>query len=200
MPRPHEATVKQVLARNGRDFRIRACIENAWTEVKDKYPDRSKWRRKSTTRAVMWENSVDAVIAALESDKGIRPIHHEDTVSFVADDKILFRLKKAGIKLFTSNYPTQLAYLFHDHDADLFGHTGYQRVEIVHIFNRYHTELDWIGVVARERKKVLWHFELPQKVAEVQPIRPVSTEKPAAETVLRPIAPPAEKKTDEEQP
>ena len=198
MPIPDEATVRQVLAKDGRDLRIRACIERSWANVKEKYQDRPRWRRKSTTRALMWENSVEAVAAEFDEDDGIKPVGHVDTISFVVDDIILFRLKKAASTLLSANYPTLLAELFHAHREDLFGHQGHQRVEVVHVFNRFQTELEWIGVVARDKDRILWKYELPDSAAGtgVVPL-PSPTPRPAADTVLRPAAVSGEKKTNE---
>lgn len=198
MPVPNEAVVRRVLAQNARDVRIRVCIEKAWDDLKKTYEDRAWWRRKSTTRAVMWENSVQAVLAELATDEGIKPIPHNDTVSFIADDLVRFRLKKAGLNLFTSNFPTPLADLFHQHEADLFGHVGHHRVEIVHVFNRFQTALDWIGVVAREKSRILWKFELPQGGTSVVVLPPIVPQKAAADSVLRPAANIDGKKPDEE--
>jgi hypothetical protein len=120
MALPDEAVVRRTLSVNNRDARIRLCIEKSWSDLKDKYTERPQWRRKSTTRAIMWENCVETVVAEFESDSGIKPVPHHDTVSFVADDLVFFRFKKATSGLFTSNYPTTLAELFHVHRRDLF--------------------------------------------------------------------------------
>lgn len=198
MPIPDETTVRRVLSRNDRDVRIRSCIEMAWTNLAENFPDRAWWRRKSTTRSVMWENSVQGVVVALEGDSGINVIPHNDTVSFIADDTVRFRLKKATTSLFTSNYPTFLAGLFHVHQADLFGHEGHHRVEVVHVFNRLHNALDWIGIVAREKSKLLWQYELPQGGAVVVALPPSPPMKPASDSVLRPTGG-TDKKSDEEK-
>ena len=199
MPQPNESHVRRVLAANDRDARIRKCIEQAWDSLKS-YSDRPKWRRKSTTRALMWENSIDAVVAELSGDAGIKTVAHNDTVSFIADDAVLFRLKKAASSLFTSNYPTFLASMFHDHHADLFGHEGHHRVEIVHVFNRFQTALEWIGVVARDKGNVIWQYELPHGSAAVVALPPaVPPTKPAADTVLHPASQIDEKKTDDDR-
>lgn len=199
MPTPDRDIVQSVLARHDRGARIRACIEKAWDDLKDKYSDRAWWRRKSTTRAIMWENSVEAVVAELDGDSGIKLIPHNDTVSFIADDSVRFRLKKAERSLFTSNYPTPLANLFHDHEeADLFGFSGHHRVEVVHVFNRFQTALDWIGVVARDKSRLLWEFELPQAGAPVVALPTSKPTKPASDSVLRPAASTEKDKPDEE--
>ena len=146
----------------------------------------------------MWEHSVDHVMGVVGDDAGLASIQHYDTASFIAEDRILFRLKKADRKLFSSNYPTPLSSLFHQHGADLFGHEGFQRVEIVHTFNTFHTALNWIGVVARDDGKVIWDFELRRREeGEVIPF-PVAPKAPAGETVVRPIAPDVEESGDKE--
>jgi len=147
----------------------------------------------------MWENSIDAAVKALEDDAGIKTVGHHDTISFIVDDSVLFRLKKAALTLFTSNYPTLLSGMFHAHRADLLGFVGHHRVEIVHVFNRFQTALDWIGVVARDRNKVIWKYELPSGTASVSTFpRPLPiTHGTAADSVLRPAGMPDEKKTDE---
>ena len=196
MPTPDESIVRSVLAKNGRDAKIRLCVEQAWDEVKAKYSDRPKWRRKSTTRGLMWEGSVEAVVAELETDEGVKAVGHYDTVSFIADDTVLFRLKKAASSLFSANYPTPLAGLFHAHRADLYGHDGHHRVEIVHVFNRFQTALDWIGVVARDDEHVIWQYELPNRSAGITTLAPPLPLGPASDTVLRPAALATDKKSN----
>ena len=86
-------------------------------------------------------------------------VRHFDTVSFVMDDTVLLRLKKADMELQSSNVQTVLSSLFHRHDADLYGYSGLQRVESAYVLNKFETEMAWIGVVAREKKAKLFHFE-----------------------------------------
>ena len=190
MPIPNLETVQSVLQANDRDLRIRSAILQAWDDVQNKYPDRAWWRRASTLRSVMWEHSVDRVMGVVTDDPGLVSVQHYDTASFIADDVVLFRLKKANTGLFSSNYPTPLAQMFHHHSSDdLFGHEEHQRVEIVHTFNRFYTAINWIGVVAREGKKMIWDFELRRgDGAEVLPF-PVAPTLPAGKTVVRPTLP-----------
>lgn len=193
MPTPDRDNVQEILARNDRDFKIRAALAQAWADVQAKYPDRAWFRRASTIRALMWEYSVDQVMGIVGDDEGLVSVQHYDTASFIADDRIFFRLKKADRNLFSSNYPTPLSSLFHRHDADLFGHEGFQRVEIVHTFNRFYTALNWIGVVARDNGKIIWTFELRRHGGEGEIIPfPVTQKSPAGETVIRPILPDAD--------
>jgi hypothetical protein len=128
----------------------------------------------------------------------VRVVNHYDTTSIIFDDTVLLRCKKASIELYTANYPTPLAESFHRHNSDLFGYHGLQRVELAHVFNRFETDLEWVGIVAREKRKILWNFELGapgETVVEGLPFpKPIA---PAGDRVLRPIKP-EEKARDEE--
>lgn len=199
MPTPDESTVRRVLEKDDRDIRCREAIEQAWRFCLSNYPDRAWWRRKSTTAHVMWEKSVDNVIAALEGDEGATVLPHEDTTSFILDDTVLVRLKRAKISLLSQNYPTPLAGLFHRHTADLFGFEGHHRIELVHVFDRFQGRLDWIGIVAREKNRVLWNFELRRGGAAIIELPLAPAPAPAADTVLRQVPPADEEKRDEEE-
>jgi hypothetical protein len=190
MPIPDRETVERVLRSNDRDLKIRAAIMQAWADVQEKYADRAWWRRATTLRSVMWEHSVDRTMGVVSEDSGLVSVQHYDTASFIAEDTVLFRLKKADTKLFSSNYPTPMAQLFHKHDkADLLGHVGHQRVEIVHTFNRFYTDIGWIGVVARDGKKVIWDFELRRSEGAVVLPFPATPTLPAGKTVIKPNVP-----------
>ncbi len=131
-----------------------------WAAVRETYPGLAWWRRKSTRAALVWEHSVDQAIAAFSGDPGVVPIPHHDTLSFIFDDGVLCRMKKADLELRTSNIQTDLASLFHQHDEDLFGYSGLQRVEAAYVLNQFQTEMRWVGIVARDKKKTLWNFAL----------------------------------------
>ena len=194
MQKPNQEVVQRILAKDGRGEACRRAIESAWAVVQEKYSDSAWWRRKSTRRALMWEHSVQTAIDVLTDMPGVRVITHHDTASFLFDDTVLVRLKKASLQLHTSNYPTFLAQLFHQHGSDLFGHDGHHRVEVVHVFNRFETALDWIGVVAREKKRVLWQFEFGAGGADIAELQPPKPLLPAGDRVLRPVKP-AEEET-----
>lgn len=182
---PDEEVVRAVLARDDRDVACRQAVEVAWDAVVTEYPNRAWYRRKSTTRALIWEHSIDNAVSAFNGKQGARIIQENDTYSFLFDDSVLLRYKKATIQLISSNYPTISASLFHQHEPDLFGHLGLHRVEVVHVFNRFETAIDWIGVVARQGKEVLWSFELRAGDRVVLPLPKNDALRPAADTVLR---------------
>jgi len=166
LPKPLESYVKQILAENDRGSKIFQALHFGW-EALGKQADKDWWRRKSTRAAVVWENTIEKAIELLGDDEGVQVIAHYDTISFILDDAILIRFKKADLSLRTSNAQTELADLFHDHDSDLFGYSGLQRVEAVYVLNRFETEVIWAGIVARKNDVDLWHFELTPERVEV---------------------------------
>lgn len=142
------------------------AVEAGWAACKAN-PDSGWWRRKTTRAHIVWENSVKKAIEVFADDRSVRVVPHYDTVSFIFEDAMLLRFKKAGISLKSSNIQTTLAGMFHDHETDLFGYSGLQRVEVVYVLNRFETEIMWTGIVARENKTHLWHFELEAAPIEV---------------------------------
>ena len=147
----------------------------------------------------MWEHSVESAVNLFSDAPGVKVVPHHDTASFIFDDTVLVRFKKASIQLHTSNVPTFLSSLFHRHESDLFGYEGLHRVELAHVWNRFETGLDWIGVVARERDRVLWHFELDAGGAVIEGLPQPKPLLPAGDRVVRPIAPPTEETRDQER-
>jgi hypothetical protein len=178
LTKPLKEFVQQVLAEHDRGEKIRQALEHANATV-SALAASPTWRRKGTRRAMFWEFAVSKLIELTLDDPGLFVDEHHDTVSFIFDDAVLIRLKKADIGLHSSNYPTQLALMFHEHQADLFGFTGLQRVEAVYIPNRFDTDIIWTGVVAHEGEVKLWHFELTAPaMAPVVPL-PFPTPAPA---------------------
>ena len=190
MPLPLKESVRQVLSEHDRSTKIRTAIYLAFQTVCETYPQRSWFRRKATIRDLMWEHSVDNLIGSIGSDPGVYVLRHHDTVSFILDDAVLLRVKKADLELKTSNYPTALANLFYEHEKDLFDHPGLQRIEAAYVLNQFESKVDWVGIVAWEQDKKLWHFELEDAPSMV-PVLPLH------QPVKRPISDLAKpKKTD----
>lgn len=196
MPTPNEDLVRKVLSKNNRDRLIRTAVSGAWDTFQEKYPERAWWRRKTTRASLVWEYSVENAINALADDPGVKPVPHDDTVSIVFDQLVLLRFKKADLELRTSNYPTPLASLFHRHEAHLPGFEDLQRVEAAYVLNQFQTRVDWIGIVARDKKKTIWSWELDGG-GVVTPI-PVPTDRKgtAADDVVRGKTLPPEKRED----
>ena len=196
---PDETVVREVLDRQNRGTLCRRAVEDALTRVNGDYPNLSWYRRKSTKRALVWEHSVENAIAALGDSRGVSIVHKDDTCLFVLDDTVVLKFKKANRQLISSNYPTISSLFFHKHDKDLFGHSGHHRVEVVHVFDRFEINIDWVGIVARNGRKVLWNFELPAGGAIIEqfPVAPKSS--PAADRVLRPVKSEASKSDENER-
>jgi len=165
VPKPIESYVRQVLARNNREQKLLAAQRHGW-EARKTYPGNNEWRRKTTRAAIVWEATVKKAVESLGDDPGVRPLPHFDTMSFIFDDAVLLRFKKADLMLRSSNVQTTLAELYHDHDSDLFGQAGLQRVEACYVLNRFETDIVWAGAVARENRAHLWHFEFAASVME----------------------------------
>jgi hypothetical protein len=199
LPRPLKEFVQRVLAERGRGWKILQALHfGAAAVVAD--ADSGWWRRKSTRRHVCWENAVNKLIELAADDRDCVVVRHHDTVSFIFEDTVLVRLKKADVALRTSNYPADLAQLFHEHREDLFGFTGHQRVEAVYIPNRFDTGVVWAGIVAREKKVHLWNFELTEPVVVPVTMLPAPVT-PPTETLarLKPQAKDDKKKNDGEE-
>lgn len=199
MALPNKSVVEQILTRNGRGEKLRRSISDAWETVAKKYPDRFWFRRKATHAGLIWEYSVENAMTMLEADAGVHPVAHLDTMSFIFDDKVLVRLKKADLQLRSRNYPTFLATMFHEHGADLFGYEGLQRVEAAYVQNRFGTDIDWIGIVAREGKQLLWEFELEKFSAPIERLPLPEASGPAATRVMRPKASADENRKDKDR-
>ncbi len=160
MRKPDEATVRRILDVGDRSSLLRSSVADAWRATLEEYPHRAWWRRKATSASIMWEHSVQNAIIAFEPDRGCKVVPHDDTRSFVFDQTILVRFKKADIELKSRNYPTLLAKLFHNHESQLPGFEDLHRVEAAYILNQLQTAIEWIGIVARHKSDILWHFEL----------------------------------------
>jgi hypothetical protein len=144
--------VQRVLAKRNRGWKILQALRfGSAAVIAD--ADSGWWRHKSTRRHIFWENAVNKLVELVEGDRGCVTIRHFDTVSSIFDDTVLVRLKKADMALRSSNYPTDQALLFHEHQKDLFGFAGHQRVEAVYIPNRFDTGIVWAG--SRRRKSVV---------------------------------------------
>ena len=164
MSKPLKEFVQQVLAEHARGEKMRQALEYANTTV-NSLAISATFRRKGTRRALFWEFAVEKFIELAQDDPGLHVQEHHDTVSFIFDQEILVRFKKADMGLHSSNYPTPTAELFHEHSADLFGFTGLQRVEAVYVPNQFDTGILWTGVVARDGSRELWSLELTAPIA-----------------------------------
>ena len=158
MPIPAENAVRRCL--EPRHPIIYDAVTGGWADCRA-MPQIGWWRRKGTRAAMVWEGTVERAIQSFVDDEGVRVVNHFDTRSFLVDDTVLFRFKKGDVRLFSRNYPTQLALAFHDHrDDDLFGYGGLMRVEVVHTLNPRETEIESVVIIARDRRRVFWWYNI----------------------------------------
>jgi hypothetical protein len=160
MPLPLKEFVQQVVLENSRASKIYHAVHRAWNATVEEYPERALWRRKSTFRGLVWEAVVQELAVIAAEDPDIQFIEHRDTASFVMEDSVLFRFKHADVALATANYPTAEASSFDDHDKDLYGFIGLQRVELCYVLNEFETAIVWVGIAARVNGNHLWKLEL----------------------------------------
>ena len=66
------------------------------------------------------------------------------------------------MSLATANYPTQEASAFDNHEVDLYGFAGLQRVELCYVLNEFETAIVWVGISARNNGAHLWKIELSE--------------------------------------
>lgn len=162
MPKPIKDHVERILAKHDRNRKVREAIDFGW-HSRTGCPGHATWARKGTRASVVWEGSRQRFQELMFDDPDCAIIPHHDTFSYVLDDSLLLRFKKANVTLQTNNYPTPLHGLFDEHDEDLFGYNGLQRVEAVYVLDRFETKMVWAGIVAFDRGRHLWHFELPDE-------------------------------------
>ncbi|HEY1706701.1 MAG TPA: hypothetical protein VGG10_00440 [Rhizomicrobium sp.] len=191
MAKPVESIVKAILGKNGREAKLLAAIEYGWARWKV-HPDHLKFRRGCTRASLVWEATVEKGIELFAGDDGVRASEEHDTVTLIFDGTVLLRFKKADAKLYTRNYPTLLAELFHKTEPNLFGFPDEQRVEAVYVLNQYQTEIVWSGIVARDGSDVIWSFEF--SAPKPMKLRPEAEKKSTA--TLAKVKKPAEEKND----
>lgn len=172
MPLPLKEFVQHVLLENNRAAKIHNAVVNAWSRTVERYPERAMWQRKATFRGIVWEEIVRDLSALTLEDAGFHVERHRDTASFIIEQEVLFRVKHADLSLSTANYPTSEAVAFDDHEADLYGFTGMQRVELCYVLNEFETQIVWLGMSARSKGGWLWKIELTDRGIATEVMEP----------------------------
>jgi len=169
MPIPLEEHVRQVLLENDRGLKFFQAAQDGWNAFQSGYPQRHQWRRKSSSRAMVWEEVVKRLVEVSTKDAGIAVVEHRDTLSLIVEDEVLFRLKHADTALITKNYPTDEAQDFDNHEIDMYGFSGLQRVKLCYVPDQFETSLIWVGVSASNKGQFLWKIELDDVGAVAAP-------------------------------
>lgn len=161
MPVPLEDHCRQTLLENEIGAKIFASIHKAWQKFEKEHPDRGTWVSSRTSRSMFWEFAIKELLSLSTSEANLTYVEHQNTVSFILEDEVLFRIKHAKPDLKTANVTTGESVDYHDHEVDLFGRSGLQRVFLCYVLNPYETQVAWIGVAAYNKSKnLLWRIEL----------------------------------------
>ena len=188
MPLPLKEFVHQVLLERRRNVVFYDAIRAGWADYLSQ-ENRGRWRRRATGANIIWEGAVDYAIRNFLDDPQVFVLPHDDTVSFIIEDAVLLRIKRADHSLKSSNYPTETALLFDDHEADLFGYQGLQRVEVCYVLNQFLTGIDWIGIAANNNGVHLWEIELKGAEAKTENVvTPFKSGTPAQESNIKGLA------------
>ncbi len=159
MPLPLEDYVRLILLEQDRGRRLFEAVNSGWASFNLNQPRRHLWMRKSSARHMVWEE-VATQLVQMRDDNGVEVLKHRDTLSLIFEGEVMVRLKHADVELVTQNVPTGEAVEYDQHDVDLFGRSGLQRVRLCYVLNRFETELAWVGIAARNEGRFLWKIEL----------------------------------------
>ena len=177
MPFPVKSDVEQVL----KPFSpaIVDIMRGAWSDWRaSPYP--ALWEHKRTRANFVWAQMVVRARDTFQDNPSIHIIERNETLKYLADDLVLFRLKKGDGNGISANIPTQEVLIFHDHEQNLLGLPEVQRVDIVYQLNRLETEIRDIIVVARDEGHVVWTYSLLERADSVEAL-PIPEAEPTAD-------------------
>jgi hypothetical protein len=174
MPVPLLAEVRQTLM--PREGVINKIVLDAWDRWW-RHPERTLLYSRS--RACLIHNYMMlSAPAAFVGDRGIHIIRGQETLFFLADDRLLFRLKKGDENGLSNNIDTQASLAFNDPDQLLIDLPPVARVDITYALNPFATLIDRILVVARDGDRVAWSYTIYPRSDQAEfpatlPIRPI---------------------------
>lgn len=137
----------------------------AWKDWQNS-PQRGEWRFPRGAAEFIWESWTAKFIPLAEEDPRVHVQTGHQTVHYVLNDEVLFRLKRADATGISANYPTMAALAFHDDEMPQLPLLAeYGRVEVIYKTDSFKTQVTDIGVVARDKGNVLWYFSLAEMAA-----------------------------------
>lgn len=154
---PAREAVEPELA--GLSQQIVDIVQGAWSDW-IKSPHTGVWRCKRSRANFVWEQMIERAHTMFAGECKVRILNGNETFSFLVNDTVLFRFKKADDAGLTSNFPTFAALAFHEHDRDLFGLPEVARVEVAYTLNKLETKVTDVIVVGRNGKQVAWSYSL----------------------------------------
>ena len=146
---PHVSTIVSIMHRAWRDW-----MESGYAAT---------WEFKRTRANFVWAQMITYAREAFENDADIHIVEKDETLKFLAGDRVLFRLKKGNETGLTANIPTQQVLAYHNHAQDMFGMPEVQRVDVVYIVNVLETDISDVLVVARDGKQLAWTYSLMEE-------------------------------------
>lgn len=161
---PRQDQVRGAL--RGVEGAVAGIVVGAWADWLES-PQSAIWDNRRCRANFVWAQMVHRARVEFDSHSSVHIIDSYGTVSFVVEDRVLFRFKKGDAHGLSANYPTQLALSFHDHAQTLFGLPDIHRVEVVYQLNLLETEVTDIVVVGRDGPNVAWTYSLMDQGAEI---------------------------------
>lgn len=159
-------------------------MRGAWSDwLGSPYP--GQWEHKRTRANFVWAQMAVRARDAWYDHPSIHIFDRNETLKFLANDRVLFRLKKGDENGIAANIPTQEVLAYHDHGQDLFGLPEVHRVDVVYQLNVLETHIRDIMVVARDDGHVVWAYSLLESADGVEALPMPTTEPPAVAPARR---------------
>lgn len=182
MPIPDQSVVEPILKKHSKT--ITSFIFKSWSDfLATGYA--ASWTKRGRANFV-WEQMATYAKATFGQDSSIRIITGHETLKFLVDDKVLFRLKKGNESGLSANYPTQGALAYSDPESDLFGNPEVPRVDVVYKLNRLETAIQDILVVGRAGDDIAWTFSVMDRGADIVVLPAAPQPQPPSRKLVRP--------------
>ena len=175
MPHPVEGDIKQLLA--SRVPALNRLVLDAWNRWWN-LPGRARMFRR--TRACLMHNyMMNEARTVFMHDRGIHIIERQETLLFLVEKRLLFRLKLGDVYGVSSNIETQTAMAFTDPEVSLtlFDLPDVARVDICYVLNLLQTKIDrgwWLPAMERRCSRLYQIFPEPKEdhIPVMLPTRP----------------------------
>lgn len=174
-------------------------MRSAWADWLDS-PYVGQWEHKRTRANFVWAQIAWRAREAFQEDPAVHIIDSNETLKFLVNDSVLFRLKKGDDKGLTANIATQQVLAYHDHDKDLFGLPEVHRVDIVYQLNLLETDINDVVVVARDEGQIIWTYSLLDSAEGVVVLPIPETEQPVDSPARRLVRMRASERDAESEP
>lgn len=152
-------------------------IESAWKDWQES-SYKGRWICNRSRAVFIWEQIIHHAGISFTNSTEVNMQFRNESIDFLVNDEVLFRIKKADEYGISSNIPTQQALAFHDPHQNLFGLPDIQRVEVTYSLNKLQTQISDIAVIARDGNTPLWRHSLLRDVGSntiIQPLNPMPT-------------------------